>query len=305
MPKRSKHASHLLMIVGTVFAFLLVATSIFVVKRKPYSPLIQQNSGPVMRDPAAQEKNIPVVEAVDSTAWKTYRDPVYNFTIRYPDGWADPEAKKISDPDFDYEYQVLFGTEDTLAGDNFEGFDMYVFKTGKCDVFAGNASNQDGSLNGVASNCSTNKSSVPVGTSGLENILEFSSLAYAYTLVPYVPPDNADKNFAKKVSLEFDEAGKSFQFDSSLKAPALKKGVQPATAAAPPKTATPVGKRGKLTGAVSSGGRLVCPHPNRKPQKSPNQGNHVDEDCCPDPDEWPNIACSYKASDYRIMLKIK
>jgi len=37
--------------------------------------------------------------------------------------------------------------------------------------------------------------------------------------------------------------------------------------------------------------------------RSPNKGNHVDEDCCPDPDEWPNIACAYRPSDYAIMLK--
>ena len=40
-----------------------------------------------------------------------------------------------------------------------------------------------------------------------------------------------------------------------------------------------------------------------KPQKSETKGKHVDEDCCPDPDEWPKPGCVYNAKDYSIMLK--
>ncbi len=278
------------MIVGAVFAFLLIAASVFVPKLKPSPVFSPQDSVSGVTNQNASNGDASIDANIDTTNWKTYKDPVYHFTLKYPEGWENPKTKKISDPDFDYEYQVSFGTKDTLAGDNFEGFNLYVFQTGKCGASAGQA-------NGSAiPNCSTNKSSISVGTSGSENILEFSSMVYSYTLVPYIAPENADPNIVKKINLEFEEAGKTFQYDSSLSISVPKKPL-------PPKAATPVGRRGKLTGAVASGGKLICPHPNRKPMKSPNQGKHVDEDCCPDPDEYPNIACAYKPSDYKIMLK--
>ena len=34
-----------------------------------------------------------------------------------------------------------------------------------------------------------------------------------------------------------------------------------------------------------------------------NKVNHMDEDCCPDYDEWPKPNCIYTAADYAIMLK--
>lgn len=39
------------------------------------------------------------------------------------------------------------------------------------------------------------------------------------------------------------------------------------------------------------------------PSYSDTKGKHVDEDCCPDPDEWPKPGCVYSASDYSVMLK--
>ena len=45
-----------------------------------------------------------------------------------------------------------------------------------------------------------------------------------------------------------------------------------------------------------------CPHPDRKPSNSDTKGKHMDEDCCPDPDEWPNPGCAYSAHDYGVMM---
>jgi hypothetical protein len=53
---------------------------------------------------------------------------------------------------------------------------------------------------------------------------------------------------------------------------------------------------------VAATRRPSCKH-NDKPHKSKqDKGKHVDEDCCPDPDEWPRPGCVYKPSDYAIML---
>jgi len=292
------------MAVGTIFAVLLVAASIFELKPKlqlmPVRPASDKTSGQV--EGVSTPAEAPSDASFDTANWKTYRDPAYHFTLKYPDNWEDPVAKKINDPDFEYEYQVSFGSKETLAGENFDGFNLYVFQTEKCSALAGAKDILDGSAGETVPRCSTKKSTVDTGAESGGKILEFSSIAYTYTIVPYIPPENADSGLVKKINLELDEIGKTFQYNTALRVPVPPKKTQPPPTAAPPKPPAPVGKRGKLTGAVASGGKLVCPHPNRKPKKSPTQGNHVDEDCCPDPDEYPNAACSYKPSDYKIML---
>ncbi len=49
--------------------------------------------------------------------------------------------------------------------------------------------------------------------------------------------------------------------------------------------------------------RRSCAEENEHPSKSETKGKHMDEDCCPDPDEWPKPGCAYSAGDYKIMLK--
>jgi hypothetical protein len=286
MPRKSRHLSHILMLSGTLFAALLYAASITLPKNNlpAASPPIQTEN-----PPAPQEV------AIDPSSWETYEDPTYHFSIKYPSDWPDPKTQKINDPDYEYEYEADFGTADTLDGNGFEGFSIFIFPTEKCSA---QIQRDTGSAN---LSCATQKTRVSNGTDQSGGIIEFSTSAYTYTIVSYVPDSGSNPQLVKKASLEFNEAEKNFSYDPNLKIikpPAPK-------AASPQKPPTPIGKRGKLTGAVSSGGRLVCPHPNRKPTRSPNQGNHVDEDCCPDPDEWPNIACSYKPGDYKIMLKVK
>jgi hypothetical protein len=38
------------------------------------------------------------------------------------------------------------------------------------------------------------------------------------------------------------------------------------------------------------------------PSRSDTKGKHMDEDCCPDPDEWPKPGCVYDAHGYSIMM---
>jgi hypothetical protein len=304
MSRKSRHLSHILMLLGILFATLLFATSIFIPKRNNHVPVSQPSAqigdssntqNPAVKDPTPQD--VPI----DISSWKTYKDPTYRFTIKYPAEWIDPKVQKINNPDYEYEYEADFGTKETLNGSGFEGFSIFIFPTEKCLAVNSKGNSAENTPAIISQVCSTQKTKISKGADQSDGIIEFSTIAYTYTIVPYIPDSGSDLQLIKKASLEFSEAEKTFSYDSNLKI------IKPATqkTAAPPKLPTPIGKRGKLTGAVSSGGRLVCPHPNRKPMKSPNQGNHVDEDCCPDPDEWPNIACSYKSSDYKIMLKVK
>jgi hypothetical protein len=50
-------------------------------------------------------------------------------------------------------------------------------------------------------------------------------------------------------------------------------------------------------------GKGHCAESNDHPGKSDTKGKHTDEDCCPDPDEYPNPGCYYTSSGYALMLK--
>jgi hypothetical protein len=51
--------------------------------------------------------------------------------------------------------------------------------------------------------------------------------------------------------------------------------------------------------------RISCAEKNDHPSKSATKGKHMDEDCCPDPDEWPKPGCVYSPSGRALMLKGK
>lgn len=62
--------------------------------------------------------------------------------------------------------------------------------------------------------------------------------------------------------------------------------------------------RARAVASRVSTGKISCREKNLgHPQKSDTKGKHVDEDCCPDPDEWPKPGCIYNAEGYSIMLK--
>ena len=125
MPRRSKHLSYFLMIIAGTFALLLILASIFAARLRPF-PNPRPNMGNnqstdqtgTITGTSAPE-NAPAEIPIDTSNWKKYRDPVYHFTIKYPSEWATPVAKKINDPDFDYEYLTSFGTTETMAGQGF------------------------------------------------------------------------------------------------------------------------------------------------------------------------------------------
>jgi hypothetical protein len=50
--------------------------------------------------------------------------------------------------------------------------------------------------------------------------------------------------------------------------------------------------------------RISCKESNDgHPSYSDTKGKHMDEDCCPDPDEWPEPGCIYSARGLALMLK--
>lgn len=59
----------------------------------------------------------------------------------------------------------------------------------------------------------------------------------------------------------------------------------------------------KLLKGPSPSKNISCPKDTKGARKSPNKGKHMDEDCCPDPDEWPKPGCRYSAEGLTLMLK--
>jgi hypothetical protein len=49
--------------------------------------------------------------------------------------------------------------------------------------------------------------------------------------------------------------------------------------------------------------RISCAEKNDHPSNSDTKGRHMDEDCCPDPDEWPKPGCVYSPSGRALMMK--
>ena len=49
--------------------------------------------------------------------------------------------------------------------------------------------------------------------------------------------------------------------------------------------------------------RISCTEKNDHPSYSDSKGKHMDEDCCPDPDEWPKPGCAYSPSGRALMMK--
>lgn len=48
---------------------------------------------------------------------------------------------------------------------------------------------------------------------------------------------------------------------------------------------------------------ISCAKDTKGARKSDTKGKHMDEDCCPDPDEWPKPGCVYSAKGIALMLK--
>jgi len=56
--------------------------------------------------------------------------------------------------------------------------------------------------------------------------------------------------------------------------------------------------------SVISTTHVSCPEKNDgDPGRSQTKGKHIDEDCCPDPDEWARPGCVYSPHGYALMLK--
>ncbi len=245
------------------------------------------------------------LEAVpDITAnWKQYENDKYGFAIKYPQNWENPED--IS-PTADNKYISRISFVSSAGGQDRKGFDVYVYPISR---FPGpeNTDNlvrkNDGNISG---NCArfgaitlggegypAKEIDVKGGDPCFEETF-FYSLAkgnYLYNIVPLETGYNIS-NYDDKVTLiktdpQFYDIISTLSFAEKTEIGNIpRKIVQ--RAVSPPKVRF-----------VGGGGK--CPEKNDHPRYSKTKGKHMDEDCCPDPDEWPNPRCSYSGGGMGIL----
>lgn len=296
-----KHKKEIKEIFAGIVAFLALVVMAF--SAKQYSDIKKAENTPVPTIFVPNKKN----KVLDTSDWKTYKDGKYNFEIKYPPCWTDPRAKIINDKDFVYQYEVDFGTEATLNGDDNEGYSIYVNKRDSSDE------------NIDLGECIASQSGIQTNESGVENecllyklkeseegsqyySYQFIGKDFEYNLVPALKGDSSLSSVKTKSLPQFEAASNTFTLDfeaiEAIKKKNAEKLRQQAIAAA-----AAAEKARIIAQYKPSTRKLVCVEKNIRPSKSDAKGKHIDEDCCPDPDEWPNLRCHYKPSDYNIMLK--
>lgn len=235
----------------------------------------------------------------DPTAnWKLFESAKYGFSIKYPTGWQEPvETSPI--PGSSYLSRIKFK-------DSKESFDVYIYSAAKFPGPLGtdNLKKKDESVD--PKECAS-FDDITLGEEGYSakevNVKAddpcweetfFYSLTkngYTFNLVPSFGNKYDIKNFDEKIDLvkvfpEFYDISSTLNFEEKESA-VQSSGRAVQRAAGPPKPRYSAGAR--------------CAHKNDKPGYSKTKGKHMDEDCCPDPDEWPNPRCAYSGGALGLM----
>lgn len=271
------------------------------------------NSQLTPEEEEADRKIQEMVKQQEMESWKIYENKAYGFTIKYPQNWPEPS---FSGPqkDFKFRYKLSFREKVGAPEEQVNGFDIYIYRNMqpsnkfiKAD-YTDNITVKETAAPDY-SNCkelevfSLGKAEYPalqVYTKSDDPCFReayFFSLKKNYYIFDFVPVLKSGINYEgydgeKKVEEEFPDF---YRILSTLDFPIVKKVVSPTTTKpVTPKVEAPRVVRG-----------IRCPEKIQHPSKSNTKGKHVDEDCCPDPDEWPKAGCAYSAHDYSIMLKGK
>lgn len=254
----------------------------------------------------------PQIKTVNISNWKTYEDSSYDFKIKYPESWADPQAQVIDDKNFDYQYVVNFGTEKTLNGNDNKGFSILVSKNKTADE---NIDECDCACDQLKVDSNQENYIAPTSSYILPELkaeedynscyfYQFMGEDYEYKLIPILSSDSNSSPLENDGLNEFELAKNTFTVDyESVQQKAIKLEEERLAAIERARQAE-IARLAAIERARQASLRS-CPHPDRKPSYSDTKGKHMDEDCCPDPDEWPNPKCRYSAKDYSIMRKAK
>jgi hypothetical protein len=229
------------------------------------------------------------VPLANTAGWKAYRSQKYGFEIKYPKEWAVPEEEYITNQESGYEYKISFKSFNVLIRDNSK------YPAGqKCDNKEDNSPKyvlafSQNNYAKLSDSPSENNSCAVKEIRILKNDFYFKKVfvyhiikgKYSYDIVPMEENNSQAINYVSasavnEASPELSEILSTFKF----------------------KDADPVVSKPRIDYVA----RVSCGEKNDHPSKSKTRGKHMDEDCCPDPDEWPKPGCIYSPAGRALML---
>ena len=244
--------------------------------------------------------------APDPTAdWKIYENKKYNFSIKYPRDWQTPRENSAGKEE-NYLLKISFDEKGIVSKNGGKGFDVFIYSAAKFPGPIGTDNLKKKSENAANEDC-PNIDDITLGEKAYQakevNIKKnnpcweetfFYSLTqqgYTFNIVPRLDGGFNIKDFDEKIPLVktfpiFYDIVSTLDFaqeNSLVQAP--RRMIQ--RAASPPRV------------RYASG--ASCAHKKDKPRNSKTKGKHMDEDCCPDPDEWPNPRCAYSSDGLGLM----
>jgi hypothetical protein len=238
----------------------------------------------------------------ETASWKVYENQNYNFSIKYPQDWQTPK-EAYSNPDSKYLLKISFDSQANSKGENQNGFDVFIYSSSKFPNYLGtdNLVKKNENIDITAcpnfdditlgeSAYPAKEINAPVDDSCWEETFFYSLTkdGFTYNIFPRSGNKYDIKNFDEKISL-LKVLPQFFDIVSTLNLAKKENLAQTSVrlAISPPKP------------RFTSGSR--CPEKNDHPSYSKTKGKHMDEDCCPDPDEWPNPRCAYSAGGLGLM----
>jgi hypothetical protein len=241
----------------------------------------------------------------ETASWQVYENQKYNFFIKYPLDWQMP---KEASPDSLSKYllKISFDSQANSRGESRNGFDVFIYSSLKYPDYHGTDSLVPKSENIDQKDCphfddiTLGEAGYPakeINASANDPCWEetfFYSLTkneFTYNVVPHLFSKYDIKGFDEKIDLvkilpQFYDIVSTLNLEK-------KEDISQASQRMIRKAISP--QRARYT----AGAR--CPEKNDHPSYSDTKGKHMDEDCCPDPDEWPNPRCAYSASALGVM----
>lgn len=277
----------------------------------------QNNQPEAQKDETESDKEIQtLLKEQEMGNWKTYQNRVYGFQIKYPDDWPDPT---VSGPQngFKYRAKISFRANQE-EGKNSNGFDIDIYRSLRTNAkpkpnYSDNLSLKD-SAEPNFENCKSLEI-FSIGTAEYPALqvkalsddpcfkeAYFFSLQKGFNIFDFVPIPGSGIGYSgydgeKVVGEEFPDFYRILStFGFRLVRQTSQQTNNPAT--------KPIAKPVQLKVEVPRVSRGIrCPEKIQHPHSSNTKGKHVDEDCCPDPDEYPKAGCAYSAHDYSILKK--
>ena len=241
----------------------------------------------------------------DTVTWKTYEDKKTGFSVKYPDNWLEPTVGKPEGKE-KFLQKVVFDNGLDVTNERYKHFEVYVYDSKKLSGPVGTDNLTPKNPNTYEKNncgkrefyeASLGEGSYPaqeVDISPNDNcfletyFFSVSRGGHIYNIVPTIAEMDSPIKAGKKPDV-IAAFPKFFEILSTVVIPEQEQKIEEEKQVIQKQV---VEKKIQPRRVLSNLGR--CRHKNDHPRKSKTKKHrHMDEDCCMDPDEWPNPRCQY------------